>query len=224
MSATGRGGERIAHDNYGTPHWAVERFLERCPLPGGRWYEPCGGDGAIIRAVNRTRSDVIWDATDIRPECAPLLRALTPRVAIGDFLHDFRGTPRGAYDVLLTNPPYSFAEEFVERGLYVARQVAMLLRLNFLGSIDRAKLFYRNMPAVYVLPNRPTFVTMVKRDPKTGKSRKTSSDATEYAWFVWEAGCKRRSASVEVLDLTSSAVLVAARAKAPIIYEDDLAA
>lgn len=52
--------------------------------------------------------------------------------------------------------------------------VCMLLRVNFLGSQKRAAWMRANTPSVYVLPKRPSF----KSDGKT--------DATEYAWFLWD--------------------------------------
>ena len=79
MSSTKRGGQRSPADNYPTPPWCVYRFLEKGPeLPGGLWYEPCAGDGSIIRSVNDRRSDVNWAATEIRPEACKLLRSMWP--------------------------------------------------------------------------------------------------------------------------------------------------
>lgn len=218
MSAAGRGGVRIEHDNYGTPAWCVHRLLERCELPPGRWLEPAGGDGAILRAVSTVRSDVTWDAIDIRPECEAPLRQCASNVGIGDFLRDFTFA-RSHYDVLLTNPPFSLAAEFVDAGLHVARYVVLLLRLDFLGTQGRAEFFHTRMPRTLVLPNRPTFVVRMSVDKK-GRLRRTTSDAAEYAWMVWEAGVAQRSSPSEVLDLTPPKILRAARAAAPVIWDD----
>jgi hypothetical protein len=80
--------------------------------------------------------------------------------------------------LLVTNPPYSLAAEFIQRALERYRKsidCAFLLRLNYLGSQKRAA-FHREHPSdVFVLPRRPSF---------TGKG----TDATEYAWFVWGPG------------------------------------
>lgn len=217
MSATGRGDCRVEHDVYPTPAWCIHRLLERCVLPGGRWIDPCAGDGAIIQAVSAVRTDVRFDAIELRPECAAPLRLLTPRVGIGDFLRGFSfSKPR--YDVLLTNPPYSLAMEFIEAGLEVARTVVMLLRYNFLGSEGRAEFFHERMPHVFGLPNRPTFSVVMSVD-RHGKLRRTTSDATEYAFLRFDRGVRRRRALVEVLDLmTPEPVLRAAREAAPVIW------
>ena len=50
----------------------------------------------------------------------------------------------------------------------------MLLRLNYLGSITRHDWWKEYSPtSLYVLSKRPSF---------TGKG----TDATDYAWFVWD--------------------------------------
>ena len=50
----------------------------------------------------------------------------------------------------------------------------MLLRINYLGSISRHQWWKENTPtALHVLSKRPSF---------TG----TGTDATDYAWYVWD--------------------------------------
>jgi len=66
----------------------------------------------------------------------------------------------------------------------------MLLRLNFLASERRQEWMKTDTPDVYVLPNRPSF-------------RGKGSDATEYAWFVWDTFSTGR---IFILDLTSKTV------------------
>ena len=212
----------MENDNDGTPAWCVHRLLERCDLPGGRWLEPCGGDGAILRAVSAVRADVTWDAIDIRPECDVPLRRYTPSVGIGDFLKDFAFT--GArYDVLLSHPPNALAAEFVEAGLNVARFVALLLRLNVLATPERATFFHERMPRTFVLPNRPTFAVRMSVD-KQGRLRRTTTEGAEYGWMVWESGVAQRTSPSEVLDLTPANVLRAARATVPVLWDAAAAA
>ncbi len=221
MSATGRGGERIEHDNYGTPRWAVHRLLERCPLHGGPWVEPAAAKGAIIDATNEVRTDVRWDAIEIRRECLPDLQRIVPgHAAIGSFLTDYKFPAQGKkpYRVMLTNPPYGEATAFLRKGLKIADYVALLLRLNYLGSQTRSAFLQRHMPNTYVLPDRPCFVVRMTWDPKRKRYRRTTTDATEYAWFVWEAANPQRTATIELLDRTPDAVLDAHRAQAPVIF------
>jgi hypothetical protein len=185
---------RLAHDNYPTPPGPVHRLLERVRIPGGRWLEPAAGDGAIIRAVLEVHRDVQWTAVELRARCRRALTTLTPRVVIGDYLRLARTGALGSFDATITNPPYELALDYVQIGLRARGVLALLLRLNWLGSQHRAGLLREHMPDVYVLPNRPSF-------PRRGY-RKGGTDATEYAWCVWPAGDKRRrTGRVEVLAL-----------------------
>lgn len=195
MSSTNRGGKRTPADYYPTPAWCVHRLLEAVAFPGGRWLEVAAGDGAIIRAASERRTDVEWTALELREECKAPLAALTGsrrRVRIGDFL-DLEPAKLGdRFDLAITNPPYSLGMEMVRHSLGFADQVAMLLRLNFLASAERAPFMHQHAPDVYVLPNRPSF---------SGRG----TDSIEYAWFVWHPRKKRRAGKLTVLPLTPKA-------------------
>ena len=189
MSSTNRGTRRAADDVYPTPSWCVQRFLEHVDLPGGLWLDPCAGDGAIIRAVRPLYPDVVWSAVEIRDECFGKLayEVSGERVQLGDFLTiKLLEAPR----VVIGNPPYSLAQEFVARAMEVSDVAAFLLRLNFLASAKRAAWGRESTPDVYVLPNRPSF---------TGGR----TDSCEYAWFVWRRKeLPRSSGSLTVLATT----------------------
>jgi hypothetical protein len=186
VSAAGRSAVRRADDFYETPGFCVHRLLEAVDLPGGVWVEPSAGHGAIITAVNSFRSDVKWAGFEIRPEARPYLVPLVFNT--GSMTKDFLATIMHIDEpaVVIGNPPFSLAKEFVMHALAIAPYVAMLLRLNFIGSAKRSAFFRSDMPDVYVLPNRPSF---------TGGG----TDATEYAWCVWTPERGRRSGRVEVL-------------------------
>ncbi len=179
---------RAVFDYYPTPAWCVRRLLEAVELPGGLWLEPAVGDGAIVRAVGELRDDVSWTTIDVRPEVEPDL--------VGDFVAPLyaggvdRIMPPGGWDVVVTNPPYQQALEFVVEARRRARSaVAMLLRLNWLASRERQALLARDMPDVYVLPDRPSF---------TGGG----SDMTEYAWMVWYRSPRLLPGRIRVLATT----------------------
>lgn len=147
------------------------------------WLEPCAGDGQIIRAANehlaqRANSNVRWHAVELRQECEPVLQALANPVVIGDFL---KVVP-ARYDVIITNPPFSLAEEFVRACLPIAGHVAMLLRV---GWMERRDALLRDHPAdLWVLPDRPVF--------GRNKHGKVASDAAMYGWFHWYPGAEGR--------------------------------
>jgi hypothetical protein len=185
----------------------VRALLAKLDLPGGRWLEPGAGDGAIVRAVLAKRSDLYFTAIE--------LRAVSDRPRdlcdwwTGDFLEpDLALLTRGLsapFAVAIGNPPYSRALEFILAAMKHAKIVCFLLRLDFLGSRRRLS-FWREHPAdIYVLPDRPSFVLSVKckrcdwrmtlplTNPRptscgncsNGKLQISTTDANEYAWFVW---------------------------------------
>ncbi len=212
VSATGRnlpGSERRADDFYSTPSWCVQALLRGVDLSGfgSKWLEPSAGSGMIVKAV----SDALpywsphWMLSELREEelrCdGALLRFLlacdltdefVEDVQVGDFLtlprfDEIIGQPK-PFDVCIGNPPYSLAQEFVDRALGCSRVVAFLLRLNFPGSRKRAAWLRRSTPSVYVLPRRPSFTD----DNKT--------DACEYAWFLWGLDAAPRVAVLDPKD------------------------
>lgn len=192
MSATNRGTEKVPQEFYETQRWVVNRLLDAVRLPGTRWLEPASGGGAIIRAVDTWRrhhalQQLVWTSSDLRDTVLDV----SPDCSFTHFPeldYTFMNCPefRGQrWDVVITNPPFSLAFEFVKQALEHAPIVVLLLRLNWLGSEDRRDWLKANRPAIYVLPNRPDF---------TGEG----GDATEYAWFIWGLGWPE----VDLLDTT----------------------
>jgi hypothetical protein len=212
MSATNRGEDRYEFDDYDTPAWCVHRLLDRLKFKGTRWYEPCAGNGSIIRAVNNHYSmagrKIEWSANEIQPKYEKELRELVPLVTIADLrMVSFDDRKPHLYDVYITNPPYLLAREVAEIGFQVAHTVILLLRLNFYGSKHRHPWISRCIPAhTAVLPDRPPF----RLSKKTGK---LGTDATEYAWFVWERPFARTQGAISLLNLTDPKILEADRAR-----------
>jgi len=219
MSSTKRGAERSRDDWYPTPHWCVHRLLETLPLnvrfgTSTHWLEPCAGDGDIIAAERSFRSKdpnsqrnefyapgngTGWTAVEIRDECKRPLSELKPsllNVRIMDFLDYAKAVKKSIdedgehrFDGVMTNPPFCLAMPILEACLPIARVTIMLLRMNFLGSEERAPFFQKYMPTLYTLPNRPSFV---------GKG----TDSIEYAWFMWEGFHIRKQGTIQLLDST----------------------
>lgn len=204
VSSTGRGGKRRASDYYATPPWCVDRLLDRtwrAHLAGGRWLEPCVGDGAIVRAVTAwyERQEAAhlrpaWTTIDIRPATVKLCDDIAT-LCVGDFLAGFGAQASmlsesidvASHDVVLTNPPFSLAFDFVRRSLELAPVVIMLLRMSWLGSDDRAEWLRANTPSVYMMPERPSFTC----DGNT--------DSDYYAWMAWGLDA---SPTFQILDST----------------------
>jgi hypothetical protein len=238
VSATNRGAERSAQDFYSTPAWCVRAVLREIP-PGGVILDPCCGSGAILAAISDFKWGALRGFELDAARAAKALEVveggpihwLTPapfhaiecRDALSEdpwLVDGFEPAPvdsaihwrtaRARPDIVLTNPPYSLAMPFVLRALREASIVVMLLRLNWLASMDRLS-FHRKHPAdVFVLPRRPAFVASLScgalpKETRCGwrlmlpidaprpkhcggcgaRVACSTSDATEYAWFAW---------------------------------------
>lgn len=169
MSSTNRGSKRKENDFYSTPKEALDPILPHLPKTVEFW-EPAAGDGRLIlwlRESGRTawgidlnHGFVAW----MEGEAVGIDKSNQGR----DFLDD--KTPR---QFIITNPPFSLAQEFVTHSLEVADETMLLLRLNFLGAQKRRDWWKTREPdAIFVLSNRPDF---------TGDG----GDSCEYGWFYW---------------------------------------
>lgn len=172
MSATGRnrdGHERDGRDWYATPAWAVGALLDA--LPG--WVptlEPCAGDGAIVAAV-RERHAPGPAGVERDPELVARAREVR-----GLDLCEGDGLARPWHgEHVIMNPPYGTALGWTTKAADEAASACVLLRLNYLGSQQRAP-WWRTHP--------PRFVGVLSKRPSFRHGR---TDATEYAWYGWGA-------------------------------------
>lgn len=88
---------------------------------------------------------------------------------------------------ILTNPPYKYAKEFVEKALKIQSPgyyTIMLLKIQFLEGQARRELF-KKYPPKYVYVNSARQICYINGD----MSKKMSS-ATCYCWYIWEKGWK----------------------------------
>lgn len=89
--------------------------------------------------------------------------------------------PITGFDMVIGNPPYKYAEQFIRLGMEQLTPngvMCFLLRLNFLEGQDRGKdLWRKHTPLlVEVCSERPSF---------TGNGK---TDATAYALYYWRKG------------------------------------
>lgn len=86
---------------------------------------------------------------------------------------------------IITNPPYSFAQEFVEKALRIipdGHKVAMFLKITFLEGKKR-KFLFRNTP-----PLRVWVSSSRLKCAMNGDFDAVGGSAACYAWFIWEKG------------------------------------
>lgn len=190
MSATNRGAIRKENDFYPTPAVVIETLLDNYHIGdrgGTKILEPCAGNGNIIKALQE-RGYTSIKAVELRKEEAENLNNMLGygNFAIADFL-TLNPKHIGDIDVVITNPPFSLAMEFLQKSLEIVKddgKVIFLLRLGFLASRKRFGFMRENPPTeMYVLNQRPSF---------TGKG----TDAQEYAWFVWDKAKKKQKIQV----------------------------
>ena len=164
---------RSADDYYATDPKALEALLQFEVFHRNVWEPACGG-GHLSRVLEAhghyvRNSDVVDRMGD-------------GGVELLDFIEGDTGGWKGD---IITNPPYSFAQEFVEKALSTVvdgSKVAMFLKLTFLEGKKRKAMFAKNPPKrVYVFSSRITCA-------KGGDFSSTQSSAVAYAWFIWEKG------------------------------------
>jgi hypothetical protein len=180
MSATNRGAVRDPLDFYGTPRWATESILvqllsrqaDDCEDPIRSVLEPCAGTGAIASVlkdvgfapwcveIDQSR----WDRCNKIAHC-------TLQDWLGEHTVDLK------WDLILTNPPFSLALEFVIKAISMATCTVMLLPLNFMASKEREEFHKAHPSHCHVLRKRPSF--------GLNKHGKKGTDAQDYGWFQW---------------------------------------
>jgi len=155
-------------DFYPTPRWATQALVDHESFEGMIW-EPACGNGAMAEVLKESGLSVM--PTDLYDR------------GYGTGGVDFLKS-NSVYDNIITNPPYSLANDFVIQAINHSRnKVAFLLRLAFLEGATRQKNIFQKTPLarVWVFSERVTFY------PKD--EERSSGGTTAYAWFVWDHSC-----------------------------------
>jgi hypothetical protein len=161
-------------DLYETPAVAVEALLRVLPLPSGGIWESACGRGAIANVLRAHGHRVV---------CTDLIDYGVDSTAVYgvDFLK-MTDLPPGV-TIILTNPPYSIANEFVAHALELCPNVIMLLRLAFLESERRSPILDgAGLKRVFVFRKR---LPMMHRDGWEGRK---ANSGMAFAWMCWERG------------------------------------
>ena len=167
-----RAWERKPSDFYPTPYDVTQSLIPliRSLIPdGGRIWEPCSGDMDMTRVLEWHGYEVT--STDIRETGQ----------GIGgfDFLNDDPEEKWGwipEVDMIVMNPPFSLAAEFIERALQYTPNVACLMKIDYWNAVSRLPLWQKRIPQFFLpLTWRPAFLA----------KERGNSPLMNCAWCVW---------------------------------------
>ena len=175
--------KRVEYDYYATNPKAAEILLAVEPHLTCIW-EPACGEGHLAKVFANAgklalATDIINRDYILQNNCLDFLKYSSN----WNLQHD-----------IVTNPPYKYAKEFVEKALDIVakgRKVCMFLKLTFLEGKSRKEFFKKYPPkTVYVFSSRMTCGKNGKFTVFDAKKMKDIpiSSAVAYAWFVWEKG------------------------------------
>jgi hypothetical protein len=150
-------------DDFQTPGYAIEYLLPFIPMESVVW-DPACGKGNIVKAF--AANDRMGIGTDL---------------SIGrDFLLE-TGNPYNLDAVLVTNPPYSIKDAFIEHCYKIGYPFALLMPLTALEGQKRQACYKQHGLQLMILPRRISF--------ETPNNAGRSWFAT--AWFCWKLNLPR---------------------------------
>lgn len=162
---------RRKSDYYPTPEQCTQALLDflKIQKPSVIW-EPACGEGFMSEVFKKNGYEVI--STDINS------------YGYEDDVCDFITSKSVACDWIITNPPFSLAEDFIRKCISLKKPFAMLLKSQYWHSKKRLSLFLEHKPQ-YVLPLtwRPDF--------EFGK--RGGAPTMEVIWTVWGADQAERT-------------------------------
>lgn len=155
LKIIGAHGKRRPFDYYATPPECTEALINFLHLD--KWkviWEPAAGEGNITSVLAERGYTVL--SSDIQTGT--------------DFLTI---TEPPVYDYIITNPPFSLAEQFIRKAASFKKPFAYLLKSQYWNSGKRRELFFETRPR-YILPLtwRPDF---------TGQG----ASMMDVMWVVW---------------------------------------
>lgn len=156
-------GERS--DDWQTPPHALQPLLEHIN-PDWLIWECCAGKGNIVRAL-RDLGLLVY-ASDVKNRRDFL------KMPRGQLLEEMEFVVR-SYDCIVTNPPYSLKQQFLDRAYRLGKPFAFLMPLFTLEGPNRQSLFEKYGLELILLDHRIDF------EPPRGQNPANFA----VAWFTW---------------------------------------
>lgn len=165
--------EREENDYYATDPRAIQD-LARFEIIQGNVWENAVGEGNLFYELEKLPNTKVI-GTD-------LIDRANGKFKCRDFLKHDETTTNTKVDWIITNPPYKYGKEWVEKSINSVKdngKVALLMKLVWLESADRYEMFKKlPLKAVYVYSKR---LGVYKNNEKT-----KNSGLVAYAWFVFD--------------------------------------
>lgn len=162
--------EREENDYYATEPKALELLLDLEEFNKNIW-EPACGEGHLSEVLIQ-RGYNVWSSDLIDRNYGKVI--------------DFLQVEKKFNGDIITNPPYKYAEAFVEKALELiepGNKVAMFMGIQFLEGKRRREFLKKNkIKTVWVSSSRLNCA-------KNGDFAKYKCNSARcYAWYIWEKG------------------------------------
>ena len=169
---------RQNEDYYATDPQAAEMLLEIEDIDKSKpIWECASGEGHLSNVFKKHGYKVRTSDIVKRTETTEILDFLS------DDITDWDGN-------IITNPPYKFAVQFIEKAmniLHEGNKCIMFLKLQFMEGKSRRKLFEKYPPkTIWVSSSR----IMCAKNGDFCEMIKGGGSAVAYAFYVWEKGYK----------------------------------
>lgn len=172
---------RVENDFYATAPKDTKNFLYQLLQDGvcqpneiSKILEPAAGAGHIIDVLKEFYPDAYIHGSDISSKRSDI---------IGET--NFLTSEFDNFDLVITNPPFSLAKEFIDRAFLISdRYIIMFARLVFLEGTARQK-WFKSLPLkyVYVYSYR---ATPYRNGEATDSNGKKWANTVAYAWYVFD--------------------------------------
>lgn len=172
---------RVDNDYYATDPKAVKKLFNNLAINKeiNSFLEPCVGGGNIADEVISIRKPSTTKFIDI-------VDRGYPNTEVADYL---TYSSDEKFDLIMTNPPYSLGQEFVNKSMSMLSKggyLIMFLKIQFLEGMKRKPMFNKYPPKyIYVFRKRMGTWRNGEEFDDDGKHRSTTMC---HAWFVWQDG------------------------------------